>query len=226
MASAAMGRLDPNIPQQPLLKIEWYGTVGLPVNRQAANEISEYMEQATYGMGEETVVDKNVRDTLQVGTDKFQITNKKFSQAILTDVVPSVKKELGLKDMEVWAEPYKLLLYKPGGHFKPHRDTEKAPGMFGTLIVQLPSEFTGGDLVVRHADKGVVVKMSQEGSSSYCVIAAHYIGCEHEITKVETGYRLALVYSLYWRGTGQAPSAVRMVDKATASEKTLNHFTD
>ena len=128
-------------------------------------------------------------------------------------MVKTVKLELGLQDKEVWAEPYKLLLYKPGGHFKPHRDTEKAAGMFGTLIVQLPSEFTGGDLVVRHAGKEIMVKMSQEGSASYCLIAAHYSDCEHEITPVETGYRLALVYSLCWGGAGQAPSARQVVDK-------------
>jgi hypothetical protein len=102
--------------------------------------------------------------------------------------------------------PYKLLLYKPGGFFKPHRNTEKAAGMFGTLIVQLLSEFTRGDLVlvVRHAGKEIMVKMRQEGSASYCLIAAYYSDCEHEITPVETGYRLALVYSLLgrsWRGS-------------------------
>ena len=209
----AMGRLDSTIPQQPLLKIEGYGTIGLPVTERVANEIEQLMEEAPYGMGEVTVLDKNVRDTLQIGPDKFQITNEEFSQAILGNVVNSVKLELGLQEMEVWAELYKLLLYKPGGHFKPHTDREKMVGMFGTLIVQLPSEFTGGDLVVRYAGKEVMVKMSQEGSSSYCVIAAHYSDCEHEVTPVITGYRLALVYSLCWRRAGQAPSAEEVLDK-------------
>ena len=36
---------------------------------------------------------------------------------------------------------YKLLLYKPGDHFAPHRDTEKAPGMFATMAVLLPSAY-------------------------------------------------------------------------------------
>ena len=93
-------------------------------------------------------------------------------------------------------------------------DTEKASGMFGTLIVQLPSVFTGGDLVVRHAGKEVVVKMSKEDSSSYCMVAAHYSDCEHEVTRVESGYRLALVYSLCCREYGEAPSAQRMLEKA------------
>ena len=40
-----------------------------------------------------------------------------------------------------------MLLYKTGGHFKKHRDTEKEKGMFATLILQLPSKYSGGELV-------------------------------------------------------------------------------
>ncbi len=54
----------------------------------------------------------------------------------------------------VKATCYKLLLYEEGDFFLPHRDTEKEQGMFGTLVLQLPSSYTGGALVVRH--EGVV----------------------------------------------------------------------
>jgi hypothetical protein len=36
-STVAMGRLDPSIPQQPLLKIEGYGTVGPSVNWRLEN---------------------------------------------------------------------------------------------------------------------------------------------------------------------------------------------
>ena len=218
LKTIAIGWLDRSIPQQPLVKVEGYGTVGLPVNEQTATELAQYMEQASYGKGEARVLDRTVRDTLQMGPDKFTIGNYEFSQAVATKLVDAVKQELGLKD-EVWAELNNLLLYKPGGHFKPHRVSEKTPDMFGTLIVQLPSEFTGGDLVVRHAGQEVVVKMSQEGSSSYCVVAAHYSDCEHKVQTVESGYRLALIYSLCWRGTGRASSAGGMVVKGKCTSK-------
>jgi hypothetical protein len=38
----------------------------------------------------------------------------------------------------VEARLYKLLIYEPGGHFLAHRDTEKEPGMFATLLICLP----------------------------------------------------------------------------------------
>lgn len=45
--------------------------------------------------------------------------------------------------------------YENGGHFRPHKDTEKEAGMFGTLVVQLPTAqgHEGGALVVRHRSK-------------------------------------------------------------------------
>jgi len=55
----------------------------------------------------------------------------------------------------VKAELYKLLVYDDGSFFLEHRDTEKSPGMFGTLIVALPSLHTGGELVIRHREREV-----------------------------------------------------------------------
>src|SRR3954447_21900385 len=58
-------------------------------------------------------------------------------------------------DAPITAEFYKLLLYDEGSFFVGHRDTEKAPGMFATLVVALPSSFAGGELVVRHKGREV-----------------------------------------------------------------------
>lgn len=44
-----------------------------------------------------------------------------------------------------------------GGHFVAHQDTEKEPGMFGMLVVQLPADggHAGGALRVRHKGREV-----------------------------------------------------------------------
>lgn len=94
----------------------------------------------------------------------------------------------------VTASLYKLVLYEPGGFFKPHRDTEKEPGMFGTLIIQLPSWHQGGALVVR---KGVERRFnwSPDSKDGYRY-AAFFADCEHELERVNAGYRLVLLYNL------------------------------
>lgn len=56
-------------------------------------------------------------------------------------------------DVTVEANLYKLLPYETGGHFEAHQDTEKEEGMFGTLVVQVPSTFTGGYVTVTLAPR-------------------------------------------------------------------------
>ncbi len=55
------------------------------------------------------------------------------------------KRALGVPgSVQVEARLYKCLLYEPGGHFAPHRDTEKESGMFATLVVLLQSDYQVG----------------------------------------------------------------------------------
>src|ERR1035438_7931677 len=42
----------------------------------------------------------------------------------------------------------------------PHRDSEKEEGMFGTLVVLLPSLYAGGELVVEHAGERRTIDVS------------------------------------------------------------------
>ena len=95
-----------------------------------------------------------------------------------------------------------MLIYKPGGHFVKHRDSEKDKKMFGTLIIQPPSTHTGGELVVYEANgmsnKVIDFGQKENKSKSSVQFAAHYADLEHELLEVKSGYRLALVYSLCW----------------------------
>lgn len=94
---------------------------------------------------------------------------------------------------------YKLLLYRTGSFFKPHRDSEKMNGMFATLVIQLPSLYKGGQLVVRHDGKTITSDFSSSADSSNTFgtfFTAFYCDCEHEVLEVTEGYRACLVYNL------------------------------
>lgn len=82
------------------------------------------------------------------------------------------------------------------------------PGMFGTLVVQLPSKFEGGELVLRHRGAETVYNGgSDDGSCAYnTFFTAFYADVEHEVRPVTKGWRLALVYNLAWIGSGVPPS--------------------
>jgi len=67
----------------------------------------------------------------------------------MSRLLETVKTGLGIEDkLSVKASLFKLLVYEKDGHFKPHRDSEKEQNMFGTLVVQLPSQYSGGKVKV------------------------------------------------------------------------------
>ena len=110
-------------------------------------------------------------------------------------VESQINAEMGVGEISIEAELYKVLIYDPGAFFLPHRDTEKSPRMFGTLVVVLPSEHTGGELVIRHESREVALSLvNSEGSSIR--YAAFYADCEHQVKEVSGGNRICLVYNL------------------------------
>ena len=91
---------------------------------------------------------------------------------------------------------------------QPHRDTEKAEKMFGTLVIQLPSDYGGGELRVRHRNEEQKFGFSGlQGITNYNY-AAFYADCEHELCEVTRGYRLCLVYNLVYSGDGACPAPI------------------
>ncbi|KAI1262137.1 hypothetical protein F5Y18DRAFT_161064 [Xylariaceae sp. FL1019] len=180
----------------PGLSILDYGDVGLPLAERDAKAIIAHCHKSPFGKGAETLVDDNVRRSWELNVDQFTLRNPAWPAAI-KDVLPNVHRELGLLCPlhSIRAEPYKLLLYEEGAFFKPHQDSEKTPGMFGTLVIALPSLHQGGDLSLRHNHEEVTIKTST-GSEFGFTWASWYSDVFHEVKPVTQGYRLMLTYNL------------------------------
>lgn len=80
--------------------------------------------------------------------------------------------------------------------------------MFGTLVVQLISNFTGGALIVNHSGQTKTFKFDGLQGSVDFHYTAFYADCMHEIKEVTAGYRLCLVYNLIYSGVGSTPAPV------------------
>lgn len=142
------------------------------------------------------MVDESVRKTWEMAACKVQFLNERW-QSCLDRIVERVARELGVADgsVNVRAEFYKMLLYEKGAMFKAHKDTEKVPGMFGTLVICLPSEHTGGDVCLQHGEK--LARFSTSKSSTFdTTFIAWYADITHEIEPLQTGYRWVLIYNL------------------------------
>jgi hypothetical protein len=190
----------------PRLEVDGVGAVSLPLLPVQAEQLIAVAERAPYGRGEQTLVDTEVRRTWQIGADRVHIHGRNWPHT-LEAIVARAAAGLGLSE-PVSADLYKLLVYDPSSFFVRHRDTEKAPGMFATLVLVLPSICTGGELMVRHREREVQLELRCPEPSDIA-FAAFYADCVHEVRPIATGCRLALIYNLLRKGKGPAPEAPR-----------------
>jgi hypothetical protein len=186
----------------PRLEVDGVGPIALPLLPTQAEQLITVAERAPYGRGEETLVDTDVRRTWQIDAARIRIEGQNWARTLQT-IVARAAAGLGVTDMVV-SELYKLLVYDEGSFFVSHRDTEKATGMFATLIIALPSLHAGGELLVRHKDREVRLDLRCEDPSE-AAFAAFYADCVHEVLPVTSGCRLALVYNLLRQGPDRLP---------------------
>jgi hypothetical protein len=186
----------------PSLSVDGVGPISLPLLPVQARQLVAVAERAPYGRGPDTIIDTAVRNTWQIAPDRVRIDGRHWPKT-LNAMLDAVSAGLGVSD-PVEAEFYKLLIYDEGSFFVSHRDTEKTPGMFATLVVVLPSACTGGDLIVRHKDRSVTLDLRTDDPAE-AAFAAFYADCLHEVLPVTAGCRLTLVYNLIRRGKGAAP---------------------
>ncbi|KAK4456763.1 hypothetical protein QBC42DRAFT_237836 [Cladorrhinum samala] len=165
------------------------GEIPHPLKEATARQLIDKARQAPYGKGSETFVDTSVRNTWEL--DAAQLDLSPHWASTVKVACKWVGQQLGIT-APVTAELYKMLIYEKGALFKPHTDTEKIPGMFGTLVICLPSEHQGGDLVVKHRDVTKVFKTSEKQPSMAC----WFSDVTHEVLPVTSGFRWVLTYNL------------------------------
>ena len=186
----------------PRLEVEGVGIVALPLIEMQAKQLIAAARRAPFGRGADTIVDTSVRRTWQIGAENVRIGGKHWVQT-LAGILDRVTTGLGVAE-PVTAEFYKLLVYDEGSFFVGHRDTEKVPGMFATLVIVLPSISSGGQLLVRHKGREARLELACEDPSE-ASFAAFYADCVHEVLPVTSGYRLTLVYNILRAGKAALP---------------------
>ncbi|XP_063693304.1 uncharacterized protein LOC134825097 [Bolinopsis microptera] len=196
---------DAELPNIPLIEVNGYGLLSFPLNDTTFQCLKPLYKQTSCGKGEETLAVKG-RNSYQLEPTQFEIKNETFTNQINLLIQNKIKSGLGLAGATIYGKICKLIIYEKGSKSEEHKDMENEYNMFGTLIVQLPSVFTGGNFVVKHLQSSRAIENSCVGSSTHCKFVAHYSNCPHELDEVTSGYRAVLIYSLCWDGTGAKPS--------------------
>jgi hypothetical protein len=178
--------------------IKGLGRLPLPVPETVAEELCRLSRPARFGRGERTLLDRAVRDTFEVPKSRLKI-DRSWTKTV-RPLLAELGAELGLPPgTELDVELHSMLVYSKGQFFLPHQDSEKDDDMIGSLVVTLPSSFTGGALVVRHRDQAATYRSSKSDVS----LVAFYADCRHEIKPVKSGHRVVLTYNLVVRGDAQ-----------------------
>lgn len=118
--------------------------------------------------------------------------------------------------------PWKLLLYEEGSFFRPHKDSEKAPGMIGTLVISLPSKHDGGEVHLSHSNRRHVFATSNFSSFDLTALA-WYSDVTHEIKPLSSGYRLVITYNLLQQ-RGSPPSAGMFIEQQAQLQTLLQKW--
>lgn len=118
--------------------------------------------------------------------------------------------------------PWKLLLYEEGSFFRPHKDSEKAPGMIGTLVISLPSKHEGGEVHLSHSNRRHAFATCNFSSFDLTALA-WYSDVTHEIKPLSSGYRLVITYNLLQQ-RGSPPSAGLFIEQQAQLQALLQKW--
>ena len=171
------------------------GILNFPINEDQIKLLINIAQPAKFGWRDQTILDPNVRKVFEIPANKIKIGKKQWSKKI-EPLLNDFKRELGLPTQsKLLSELHNMLIYQSGDFFKPHQDTEKVDRMVATLVVILPTEHQGGELIIDHrgSKKTYALKKSKTPKLS-CI--AFYADCYHEVKEVLSGYRVSLTYNL------------------------------
>ncbi|CAF2949725.1 unnamed protein product, partial [Rotaria sp. Silwood2] len=163
--------------------------------------IIEKCSLAPFGRQDKTILDTSIRHTWQLDPSSFIITNSEWNIYTLNNLKSKIVSDLGLhndwiKNDLIDLQLYKFLLYEKDSFFKVHRDSEKVDGMFGTLVIILPSQYKGGEFVIKHNNQEKIFDYSSTKYKCDYYYLVFYADCEHEILPITDGYRLSLIYNI------------------------------
>ena len=183
-------------------------------------EFSGLCAPATFGLDGQDVLDETYRKAGKLDTSDFLVRLDVRSSGII-DKISSFLLEGYEAQRGIVAELYKLNIYGelsrpgapnvkishregPGSFFKSHKDTPRGTDQFGSLVIIYPTVHDGGSLIFREGRKAWTFDsaFAMSGRKEACVAyAAFYSDVDHEVTTVNSGYRITVTYNLRFTQT-------------------------
>ncbi|KAK7458798.1 hypothetical protein VKT23_009804 [Stygiomarasmius scandens] len=161
--------------------------------------LTETCTQATFGRGQEDVLDETYRKAKKLDLQNFATTFDLNSTGIM-DVVAAHLLDGSNENDIIRPELYKLNVYDKGSFFKAHKDTPRGGNMFASLVIIFATAHKGGSLILRHDNQEWAYDSADELASLSAPSVGYvtfYSDIEHEVAPVTAGHRVTLTYNLY-----------------------------
>ncbi|RUP06739.1 hypothetical protein BC936DRAFT_140296, partial [Jimgerdemannia flammicorona] len=140
----------------PGLDVNSIGPIGLPLSKQQAEAIITQCSLTPFGWKADTILDTTVWNTWQLDPSQFSLNNAEWQDCI---------------DMLIKEASIQLGLMERGGHGWDH-------------VVMLPSDYEGGQLIVKHDGNESVFDFRGKKGQYTTNFVAFYADCLHEIHPV------------------------------------------
>jgi hypothetical protein len=139
--------------------------------------------------------------------------------ASLSKLVKTVAFKLGIRPADLTAKLDMLLYMEKGSSIDWCTNVEEDENIIGSMLIQLPSVFTGGKISVfdggedvDEEDEANFITSFNMGESNNeaeftCHVVCHYLDCQYEIEEITSGSRVLLRYSLVYNNDGENPTA-------------------
>ncbi|TFK65125.1 hypothetical protein BDN72DRAFT_921404 [Pluteus cervinus] len=205
----------------PWLHIEGLGLIGLPLSEREAKLIIQASSQTP-------VFDSAhaVGHSWEIEPQRLSFENSKWPTFVNETVLKLVCKGLpvgtAFSPALLCCELSKSLLYETGLHPLSHQDKPKSPGIFATIVVVLPSRFTGGEVSVSHSGQTKTFDIAPD--SMLTSVVSRYIDAAHDDAPVTSGYRLALSYNLVHTSTNPLPTFLPSEDTLAEIRRVLRKW--
>jgi hypothetical protein len=158
----------------------------------------------------------------RVDSSKVTLGGGEVWNEFLDDLLEGISRDLGIsskrmEDLGVKATFAELQIHEGGGAITSQWSTGTNDDVFGSLIIQLPSLFTGGTLAISHNGETKTLELSEDCLDHFKYMA-FYSDCEYDITPVTSGVHLYLLLHLEADLSDQATKPSHSLNLVTASK--------
>jgi len=159
--------------------------------------------------------DASFKNVYQIEPNDIKINNPAWDTS-LNKLLKVVCSKIGVRSSDIASKLDMLMYLENGSSIDWCSNVEEDKKVIGSLLIQLPSVFTGGKISIfsgsseeDEEDETFTNKydLSSEEAEYSCHFVFHYSDCQYKMEKLKSGTRMLLRYALSYHKGGTKPTA-------------------